>query len=222
MWVTVVYCPPFFLIVFLKRHVVSIQNLSSYDILQGITDEWSSFAVWGNLDRKAARTPQLIVQGHFFLVFGSFCIWKAVSPITDPSADVRVFAVSLLCMGIFSVTLYLSDMFYMDVDSQDNPETEAADLELLRDTTMERCRTPARHRRSDTRPEMAWPGLASVVEASMLEVKGVETEKDGSVAEEGPVKKAKQVKHKGIGKRTKKAKEVEMGSYEMARVANMN
>ena len=163
-WVTVIYAPPLVFIVFLKRRVVSIQKLSSYDILQGMTDEWSSCAVWGNLDRQAARIPQLVAQGHFFLVFGSFCLWKIVSPITDQSADVRVFAVCLLCMGIFSVTLFLSDIFYMEVDSQDSPETGAGpnDLELLRDTTMERCRTPPRRRRSDTRPEMAWPGLSSL------------------------------------------------------------
>ena len=63
-------------------------------------------------------------------------------------------------MGIFSVTLYLSDIFYMDVDSQDSPETEAADLELLRDTTMERSRTPPRRRRADTRP--AWSGISGL------------------------------------------------------------
>ena len=45
----------------------------------------------------------------------------------------------------------------------------------------------------------------SMVEASMLEVKAVETEKDCSVVEEEPEQKAKQMKHKGIGKRTKTA-----------------
>ena len=55
----------------------------------------------------------------------------------------------------------------------------------------------------------------------MLEVKAGETGKDNSVVEEGPNKKAKQVKHRGIGKRTKETEEVEMGPYEKIRVANM-
>ena len=162
LWAILVVCPPFYLIVYLKRRVLSIQQLSSYDILLGITAEWSSFAVWGNLDRKAARIPQLVVQGHFLLVFGGYCTWIAVTPITDQSTDVRVFAVSLLCLGIFSVTLYLSDIFYMDADSQDSPETELTetDLELLRDTIMERSRTPPRRRQADTRP--AWSGMSGL------------------------------------------------------------
>ena len=149
-WLLLIYGPPFFLIVFLKRHILSIHRLSSYDILLGIIDECSSIAVWGNLDRKANRIPQLVIQVHFFLVLGSFCTWKAVSQITDQSADVRVFAVSLLCMGFFSVALFLSDIFFMALDSQVSPESEAApnDLELLRDTTMERSRTPPRRRHS--------------------------------------------------------------------------
>ena len=163
-WLLLMYGPPFFFIVFLKRRILSIQHLSSYDILQGITDEWSSIAVWGSLDREAARIPQLVIQIHFFLLYGSFCTWKAVSPITDQSADVRIFAVTLLCMGFFSVALFFSDIFFMAVDSQDSPESEAGpnNLEQLRNTTMERSRTPPRRRQSDTRPDIAWQGISGL------------------------------------------------------------
>ena len=163
-WLLLMFGPPFFFIVFLRRRVLSIQQLSTYDILQGITDEWSTIAVWGNLDREAARIPQLVIQVHFFLLYGSFCIWKAISPITDQSADVRVFAVSLLCMGLFSVALFFSDIFFMAVDSQDSPESEAEpnNLEQLKITTMERSRTLPRRRQSDTRVDMAWQGISGL------------------------------------------------------------
>ena len=139
-WGPIIYGPPFLLIVFLKRHVLSIQDLSYYDILRAISDEGSSFAVWGNLNRQAARVPQLVVQVHYFLVFGSFCTWKAISPITDQSADLRIFAVSFLCMGFLSVALFLSDIFCMPVDSQD---------------TTERLSTPPRPRQSNRRHTVA-------------------------------------------------------------------
>ena len=142
-WFLLIYGPPFFLIVFLKRHFLSIQQLSSYDILLGITDECASCAVWGNLDRQAARIPQLVTQVHFFLLYGSFCTWKAVSPITDQNTDLRIFAVSLLCMGFLSVALFLSDIFFKAANSHVSPESEEAlhGLKLLRDNTVEMSQT---------------------------------------------------------------------------------
>ena len=163
-WCTVIYGPPFFLIVFLKRRVLPIQHLSYFDIWQGISDELSSFAVWGILDREACRIPQLVIQLHFFLLFGSYCTWKAVSPINEDSADIMILAVSLLCMGFLSMALFLSDIFFMAADNQESQDSEGGpnDLELVRDTTIERSRTPPRRRQSDTRSDVAWPRISGL------------------------------------------------------------
>ena len=116
-WFAVLIGPPFFLIVFLKRQYLVIQQLSYYDILLGISDECSSFAVWGNLGREASRIPQLVVHIHLFLFLGSFSTWKTVTPVTDQSPDLRIFAVGLLSMGLISGVLFLSDIFFFEMDN---------------------------------------------------------------------------------------------------------